>query len=59
MDDLNPGAYSVWAEVKSVGCIIYPNIPIFPGKRVRQDFHFVRTRRNSGNCQPVGKTQKP
>ncbi len=57
VDYFNPGAYSVWAEVKGLGCIIYRNISVFPGKRVRQDFHFVRAKRNPDNCQPVETTQ--
>ena len=50
IDDLTPGAYSIWAEVRGLGCIIYPRVALLPGKRVRQDFRFVRTRRYPGAC---------
>lgn len=53
MDDLTPGAYSIWAEVRGLGCIIYPRLALMPGKRVRQDFRFVRTRRYPGACDAV------
>jgi hypothetical protein len=53
VDGLTPGAYSVSAEVKGLGCIVYPKIPIFAGKRVRQDFRFVEAKRNPDSCQPA------
>jgi hypothetical protein len=55
VDELNPGAYSVWAEVKGLGCIIYPHVAVFPGQRVRQDFHFARAKRYPGSCEPLQK----
>jgi hypothetical protein len=58
IDDLQPGGYSVWAEIKGYGCIIYPHVALFPGERARQDFHFVRAKRNPGNCEPIQKTVK-
>lgn len=53
MDDLAPGAYSIWAEVKGLGCIIYPRRALLPGKRVRLDFRFVRTKRYPGGCDAL------
>ncbi|MFL6414925.1 MAG: carboxypeptidase-like regulatory domain-containing protein [Bryobacteraceae bacterium] len=53
MDDLTPGAYSIWAEVRGLGCIIYPRVALLPGKHVRQDFRFVRTKRYPGACDSV------
>jgi len=50
VENLNPGAYSVWAEVRGLGCIVYPRVVLLPGKRVRQDFRFVRTGRYPGGC---------
>jgi len=58
MDDLEPGGYSVWAEIKGYGCIIYPHVALFPGERTHQDFHFVRAKRSPGNCEPIQKTVK-
>jgi len=53
MDDLTPGAYSIWADVRGLGCIIYPHVALLPGKRVRQDFRFVRTKRYPGACDAL------
>lgn len=58
VNELNPGAYSVWAEVKGLGCIIYPHVAVFPAQRVRQDFHFVRAKRYPGSCEPLQKKSK-
>ncbi|MFL6446159.1 MAG: carboxypeptidase-like regulatory domain-containing protein [Bryobacteraceae bacterium] len=49
-DDLTPGAYSIWAEIRGLGCMIYPHVAVGPGKRVRQDFRFVRTRKLPRGC---------
>jgi Carboxypeptidase regulatory-like domain len=58
VNELNPGAYSVWADVNGLGCIIYPHVTVFPGQRVRQDFHFVRAKRYPGACEPLQKKPK-
>ena len=58
MDDLQPGGYSLWAEIKGYGCIIYPHVALFSGEPAYQGFHFVRTKRNPGNCEPVQKRVK-
>lgn len=58
IEQLNPGAYSISAEVKGVGCIIYPHVAVFPGQRVRQDFRFVRANRSPGGCEPLQKKSK-
>jgi hypothetical protein len=50
INELSPGAYSIWAEVKGLGCIIYPHVSLEPGKRVRQDFRFVRTTKYPRPC---------
>lgn len=55
IDNLKPGSYSVWAEVKGFGCIIYPHVAVFAGQRVREDFHFVHAKKYPGNCEPVEK----
>jgi hypothetical protein len=49
-EELPPGAYSIWAEIKDLGCLVYPHISLFPGRRVRQDFHFAKANRNSNSC---------
>jgi hypothetical protein len=53
INDLTPGAYSIWAEVRGLGCIIYPHVALLPGKRVRQDFRFVRTKRYPETCNSL------
>jgi len=58
IEDLDPGGYSVWAEIKGYGCIIHPHVPLFPGKHAHQTFHFARAKRNPGNCEPIQKTVK-
>jgi len=58
VNDLNPGSYSVWAEVSGLGCIIYPHVALFPGQRLRQDFLFARAKRYPGNCEPLEKRSK-
>jgi hypothetical protein len=30
VDHLTSGAYSIWAEAKGYGCIVYPNLALFP-----------------------------
>ena len=58
LDGLSPGAYSVWAEVKGMGCIIYPHVALFPDQRLRQDFYFARAKRYPGNCELLEKKSK-
>lgn len=57
-DHLEPGAYSIWAEIKGVGCIIYPHVAVYRGQRVREDFHFAQAKKYPGNCEPVEKNSK-
>lgn len=52
LDNLEPGAYSLWAEANGMGCIIVPRVAVFAGKRIRQDFHFARARRPADACEP-------
>lgn len=56
-DDLRPGAYTVWSEVKGYGCILYPHIVVAEGALIRQDFYFARAKRTPGSCEPL--TAKP
>ena len=53
LDDLPAGGYTLWAEARGYGCILYPHVAVFRGQRIRQDFHFVRTKRLPKNCEPV------
>ena len=54
LDELRPGGYSLWAEAKGYGCIIYPKVAVFPGKRIRQDFHFSNVKQKSHACPVKG-----
>ena len=56
--ELDPGAYSVWAEVPGLGCIVYPHVVVFPGQIVRKDFHFVRTKHYTKTCESCPKKLK-
>ena len=58
MDELQPGAYSLYAEVRAYGCIIYPHIALMPGQRLRQDFVFVSAKRTPAPCEPPEKPPK-
>ena len=51
LDELQQGAYSLWAEVKGYGCILYPQVAVFRGQHTRQDFRFVRPKRPPESCQ--------
>jgi hypothetical protein len=57
LGDIQPGAYSLWAEVTGVGCIIHPSVVVNYGEHVRKDFQFIRGRR-PGSCEPPQKKQK-
>lgn len=56
--ELSPGAYSIWAEVPGLGCIVYPHVAVYPGQIVRQDFHFARAKRYPETCEPGQKKSK-
>lgn len=58
IDELQSGAYSVYAEVPGYGCIIYPHVALMPGQHLRQDFVFVRNGRYPGACEPTDKKAK-
>ena len=53
MDELQPGAYSLFAEVKGQGCILLPHVTLQPGQHLRQDFHFTRSARYPNACAPA------
>lgn len=56
--ELNPGAYSVWAEVDGLGCIVYPHVEVLPGQLLRKDFYFARANRYPRNCEPLQRKSK-
>lgn len=58
IEELQPGAYSIFAEAKGYGCIIYPRVALIPGQHLRQDFRFVRTKRYPEGCEPPKKSDK-
>ena len=53
-DDVRPGTYSVSAEAKGYGCIIYPHVVVQYGERLRQDFNFM-TAKALSDCGTVEK----
>ena|SRR5579863_8160155 len=58
VDELQSGAYSVYAEVPGYGCIIFPHVALMPGQHLREDFVFVRNRPYPGACEPPDKKAK-
>jgi hypothetical protein len=54
LQEVRPGTYSVSAEAKGYGCIIYPHVAVNYGQKVRQDFNFVRGK-SLGGCEPLDK----
>jgi hypothetical protein len=58
IDELQSGAYSVYAEVPGYGCIIYPHVVLMPGQHMREDFVFVRTGHYPSACQPTHEKDK-
>ena len=57
LEELQPGAYSLCAEIRGLGCIIYPHIALMPNQRMRQDFVFVRAKRTPRACEPPEKSR--
>lgn len=57
LDEVQPGAYSLCAEVRGLGCIIYPHVALSPRQHLHQDFVFVRAKRYPEGCEPP--TNKP
>ena len=55
IDEVQPGAYSLLAEVKGWGCIIYPHVTLDMGQHLRQDFVFARAKRYPEGCEPPPK----
>ena len=58
IQELPPGAYSIFAGYEAYGCIIYPQVALMPGQHLRQDFHFARAKRFPEGCEPAGKKAK-
>jgi hypothetical protein len=58
MQDIRPGSYTMWAEAKAYGCIVYPHITVGYGQRLRQDFRFAKVKRNPGNCEPLERSSE-
>jgi Carboxypeptidase regulatory-like domain len=58
MEELRPGAYSLYAEIRAYGCIIYPHIALMPRQSLRQDFVFVRAKRTLTACEPSEESRK-
>jgi hypothetical protein len=56
-EEVQPGAYSMWADAKGYGCILIPRVAVHYGERVRQDFNFVRGQ-IPGGCEPVEKNDR-
>lgn len=56
-EEIQPGAYSMWADAKGYGCILIPRVAVHYDERVRQDFNFVRGKTYK-SCEGVDKKEK-
>jgi hypothetical protein len=54
LGDVQPGAYTLWADVAGMGCIMYPRVVVNYSEHVRRDFQFIRGKR-PGGCEPLEK----
>lgn len=52
ISEVPPGAYSMYAEVKGVGCIYYPRVAVQPGEHLRKDFIFLGFGHEPKTCAP-------
>jgi hypothetical protein len=53
LDNLPAGTYTMFAEAKGYGCIIYPRVAVNEGEHVRRDFRFLKVVRPGEGCEPV------
>jgi len=52
LEGLAPGRYTVWAEAIGHGCIVFGDITVKPGMRVRRDFRFAKDKIYPG-CESI------
>jgi hypothetical protein len=55
IENLSPGSYTILADAKGFGCVVIPKVIIEPGRRLKQDFEFLHSRKKLG-CPVVTKT---
>jgi len=55
IENVPAGPYSVTAEAKGFGCSIIPKVVMEDGKRLKQDFEFVHSRKKLG-CPVISQT---
>lgn len=52
LEGLPAGRYTVWAEATGHGCIVFGNIVVKVGTRVRRDFRFAKNKTYPG-CESI------
>jgi len=52
IENVPPGTYTVLADAKGFGCVVIPKVVMQSGKRVKQDFEFLHTRKKLG-CDAI------
>jgi hypothetical protein len=52
LDQIPPGNYTMFADAKQFGCILFPRVIVMEGQHVRQDFHFQLSETRHG-CETV------
>ena len=52
LEGLPAGRYTVWAEATGQGCIVFGDIMVKPGARVRRDFRFAKNKTYPG-CESM------
>ena len=52
IENVPPGTYTVLADAKGFGCVVIPAVVMQSGKRVKQDFEFLHSRKKLG-CEAI------
>ena len=52
IENVPPGRYTVLADARGFGCVVIPVLVMQSGKRVKQDFEFLHTRKKLG-CDTI------
>jgi len=46
IENVPPGAYSVWADARGFGCVVIPRVIVDYCTRVRKDFQFAHSKKD-------------
>jgi len=48
IENVLPGVYTIFADARGFGCVVIPKVIVEEGKRLKQDFEFLRGRKKLG-----------